>query len=1566
MEETVKAPIQDKTLVPTENLKKLHDNLSKREGFNIPLEQFEKDMQDESNLKRLHDNLAKQQDFTVPYDQFKTDMFQPEANATPAEQPLTYMQKELRQKFPENYTEEPKAERETSYIPEVTSEGKQLLGSIPATRPDLSVKHPEYFAPKISDSYQSEKATTILQGMGDKFKPIDQEQLESEIGGAQIKQDRPLSKVEQLKVDYIQKTKGSQEAIKFKDGIINGKGSFGGEIVDQLQSGGESLLAATYGTPGYLYDILGSGYRALGMDVPLWKDSWAKEEKIAGVDINPLSFLEKQKNDLLKMAVANDKEVRKANPDIDKSIIELFQKGDTESINAGLRNIFSSIAQSAPASIAMMTTGGMSTVSQIGLGAAVFGSQNMNEADKTGDYGGVSRDALLAINGITGSFESAFETIFGAGAVGRGIVGMIKSKGKDIAGQEIKEGIMESFSRMVIENPWLAPFGESFEEMGTQLSQNIVNKYSGYKPDIKITDGVVDSGIVGFVMGTGMSGGISLAKKAMNAQPVTTATIDGQQFTINNPEDLGIEGKPIFAKDAEGNVIPVKNHKVENPITQTQGEINQAQQAAADQQALMNGITDPNAQIVDEVNEDGIRLVKFSNGQSKIITPEGEHIANNQNEEDIILEKIVNGEPLEQKPVESSTEPSVNTQPKYPLDKDGNPDVDQMDEVQMFNYNTETFGIETAIADLQGDIQLYTDKITKAEKKLTTADTKTKIKTRIEIQKLNEQKTKLEQLIPQVAQNINNSEQQAENVTEITDQNTVDQFDALFETENNQQINELQNEDSEKVIQPTAGIVAKEGENTPQENQGERVQEGLEENVNQNIQAENPVVVESFTPGDSAPLIDEISNQLQNVTSSVIEPLTEEQKPEPISLTEGDKVIFTDKYGNTKDAVFTGMVGEKAGITISGTTTNMNVNPERLSKNEQETKELPDNSVSELSKDVTNSEVPDVSYMDDAVIGELKEGITKGMLDNVAKMLIKDRNGKQPLRPIAKYFVIQRLNNSPIGIQSNEYPTADQLKEDYNSLKRIKDETEIIEREVEAITREREIIELEAENVTNSQQAGELGEKIQEVIDRIDDKLAQIQLNLKAYSTENIDHEQPNIEVAKLIKKDIQKYSKALAKVLGFEHDTIKNKPDYGHSNIAPAGGDAGFILWMPNSEYGVYVSISYQPDYKRSYDDYKAEPNFLWRLTTKKSKYSGMSNQYAKTSLNVGEFAELVKKAISKYQTVPSELKQIADNSDGRINLITIAPVVSTPKAEVKPILEVLAYGKKEHKEAKAEAPQPKYGDKQAEYDRLRAEMRKELGTLNSGPNPKILEIGIKMGLIKVEFGTKRFAAFAKEMIEDIGEVIKPFLKIIYNGVRDYPGMEQHETEMDDYMFVKSANIDELLQPTEQINVKQDKTESNDQEGLRPDNSGTLQRNETGVSETDNEGQSDGLQTDGGSQSRDGDKPSQELQGENQPEYDRDQRTGEGVSGTGRGTANGNTGRNVNSGSGQNTQNDRVTTRNAGNLTITPGEVLAPRGDNAKIKANIEAIKVAKKLFEKGQKASPAQMNILKKLNKN
>ena len=66
-------------LTPTENLKRLHDNLSKKDGFSVPYDVFEKDMQDEAKLQKLHQNLTSKDGFTVPYERFKYDMFSQQA-----------------------------------------------------------------------------------------------------------------------------------------------------------------------------------------------------------------------------------------------------------------------------------------------------------------------------------------------------------------------------------------------------------------------------------------------------------------------------------------------------------------------------------------------------------------------------------------------------------------------------------------------------------------------------------------------------------------------------------------------------------------------------------------------------------------------------------------------------------------------------------------------------------------------------------------------------------------------------------------------------------------------------------------------------------------------------------------------------------------------------------------------------------------------------------------------------------------------------------------------------------------------------------------------------------------------------------------------------------------------------------------------------------------------------------------------------------------------------------------------------------------------------------------------
>lgn len=422
----------------------------------LGFESFQADMQDSAKLQSLYDGLSSKNPQLKErgFDGFKADMFGGIQEEQPTEQPLTYMQKELRHRFPENYQDE----------------------------------------------------------------SVVNENLNTE-----------------------------------KDGI-------GTELAQQAKQGTNEIVAAAYGIPGYAYDFVGAGLRGLGLNVPEYKDSgFTKDVNVAGVDINPLSILEKAKDGLLSFAKKNAEKVRQINPDIDRGVVEPIQNGEYAQ---GIRNLFSSMTQSAPASAAMMLSGGLSTASQVGAGAALFGSQNLNQADQEGDYGKVSRDAVVAISSVTGALESIFETSFGSGAAGKAIAGIIKKDGEKAAAETVKKGFQDNVIKMITENPWMQPFGEAYEEMGTQLAQNAVNKYSGYRPETNLMDGVYDAGIMGFGMGSVHGGMIGAAKKAFGnnstpeqpgsestSQPVqggpasetTQLTVDPRQATEATFRQMGEE-----------------------------------------------------------------------------------------------------------------------------------------------------------------------------------------------------------------------------------------------------------------------------------------------------------------------------------------------------------------------------------------------------------------------------------------------------------------------------------------------------------------------------------------------------------------------------------------------------------------------------------------------------------------------------------------------------------------------------------------------------------------------------------------------------------------------------------------------------------------------------------------------------------------------------------------------------------------------------------------------------------------------------------------------------------------
>lgn len=109
-----------------------------------------------------------------------------------------------------------------------------------------------------------------------------------------------------------------------------------------------------------------------------------------------------------------------------------------------------------------------------------------------------------------------------------------------------------------------------------------------------------------------------------------------------------------------------------------------------------------------------------------------------------------------------------------------------------------------------------------------------------------------------------------------------------------------------------------------------------------------------------------------------------------------------------------------------------------------------------------------------------------------------------------------------------------------------------------------------------------------------------------------------------------------------------------------------------------------------------------------------------------------------------------------------------------------------------------PAYGSQNTiitadKYEELKRKMRDKLNNLNAGFDPEVFFIGAQMAAFHVEAGARKFVDFAKRMIEDLGDAIRPYLKSIYNGARDLPGMEPYRDDMDSAADVDAIDVNAI-----------------------------------------------------------------------------------------------------------------------------------------------------------------------------
>ncbi|WP_043767457.1 GNAT family N-acetyltransferase [Algiphilus aromaticivorans] len=94
---------------------------------------------------------------------------------------------------------------------------------------------------------------------------------------------------------------------------------------------------------------------------------------------------------------------------------------------------------------------------------------------------------------------------------------------------------------------------------------------------------------------------------------------------------------------------------------------------------------------------------------------------------------------------------------------------------------------------------------------------------------------------------------------------------------------------------------------------------------------------------------------------------------------------------------------------------------------------------------------------------------------------------------------------------------------------------------------------------------------------------------------------------------------------------------------------------------------------------------------------------------------------------------------------------------------------------------------------DAAREVLRRKLGNINAGMDPEVMQAGIQLAGYHVEAGARRFGQFSRAMLNDMGESIRPYLKMLYNAVRDYPDFDS--SGMDEYNEVQAADIDAAVE---------------------------------------------------------------------------------------------------------------------------------------------------------------------------
>lgn len=223
-----------------------------------------------------------------------------------------------------------------------------------------------------------------------------------------------------------------------------------------------------------------------------------------------------------------------------KDFIQLLKDGRYAD---ALGEVFLSATKSAPTSLGIMAA---SAAGSPAAGLALMGAGTASEKyDQLGEENPDMGSGAKMVNSLfTGLFEAGTEYL-GAGAAGTAIRQLLKSAGREAAGDAIKKSLMQKSADFMKKHYIAGPIAEeAMEETVNALGEYITDKLTGVERDDNILETMLKSGVYGAAGGAQYSPIIAGARFAGDKMSKSNQGVDTPpQFTKSRFTEAEEEGR---------------------------------------------------------------------------------------------------------------------------------------------------------------------------------------------------------------------------------------------------------------------------------------------------------------------------------------------------------------------------------------------------------------------------------------------------------------------------------------------------------------------------------------------------------------------------------------------------------------------------------------------------------------------------------------------------------------------------------------------------------------------------------------------------------------------------------------------------------------------------------------------------------------------------------------------------------------------------------------------------------------------------------------------------------------